>query len=199
MNNKINEFINFVKDQCKKYGIKPDFRKVKYLRMSDNIKCSGYFDYENQRLVVALEHKDWLETLIHEYAHFTQWLEGCPEWTENIEGIYKVDQWIGGKNIKDVQTYIGMARDLELDNEKRSVQIIKDWGLDEFIDVDEYIQKANAYVMFYNWLGKTRRWCSPKNSPYGNKNVVKMMSKKFDMEYENMDKSIERVFFEEKI
>ena len=187
MHLKIKAFIDFVKRECKRYGVKTDFRKVKYLRMSGNIKCSGYFDSENQKLVVALNHKDWLETTIHEYGHFTQWLEGCSEWMENIEGIGKVDEWLSGKNIKDIKKYIGMARDLELDNEKRAVKIIQDWGLDEFIDLEQYTQKANAYIMFYNWLGKTRRWSKPNNSPYSNKRLISIMSTQFDMDYKNMD------------
>ena len=46
MRAKEKRFINWVKKQCKENGIKCDLRPVTYLKLSGNIKCSGYFDEE---------------------------------------------------------------------------------------------------------------------------------------------------------
>ena len=46
MNKKEKQFVSYVKSECKKYGVKCDLRKTKYVKLSGNIKCSGYFDEE---------------------------------------------------------------------------------------------------------------------------------------------------------
>lgn len=88
-------------------------------------------------------------------------------------------------------------RDLELDNEKRSVKIIKKYGLS--VDVDEYIQKANAYVHFYNYMKISRRWSKANNSPYTNPVLYPQMSTKFNMNYRTLEPWIEKIFREQNI
>ena len=75
--------------------------------------------------------------------------------------------------------------------------MIKKWKLP--IDVNEYIRKANAYVLFYNYLKKTRKWSEPTNSPYINKNIVEAMSDKFDMDYEKLSPELFELYKREKI
>jgi len=99
--------------------------------------------------------------------------------------------------VPDIDYHLGMARALELDNEKRSVELMRKWGLD--VDIDNYIRKANAYIQFYNYMGKTRRWSNPQNAPYGNPNVVKQMPTTFRMNYKRMSKRVEKVFVNENI
>ncbi len=40
------EFIQFVKAECKKYGVKCSLRNTKYVKMDGNVRCSGWFDEE---------------------------------------------------------------------------------------------------------------------------------------------------------
>ena len=197
MTNKEIRFVKWVKKQCRKHKVKCDLRNVKYLRLSGNIKCSGYFDDTKPVLVVSMNRKDWIEILVHEYCHLTQWAEGIPLWEQAGDSLAVMEEWLGGKDVPDIDYHLGIARDLELDNEKRSVELLCRWGLD--VDIDYYIQKANAYIQFYNYMGKTRRWSNPQNSPYGNPNVVKEMPKTFRMNYKRMSKRIEKVFINEKI
>ena len=159
MTDKEMRFVKWVKKQCRKHGVKCDLRNVTYLKLGGNIKCSGYFDDttdEKPALVVAMKTKHWLEILVHEYCHLTQWAEGIGLWETAGESLAVMEEWLGGKDVPDIDYHLGQARDLELDNEKRSVDLIRRWGLD--IDVDQYIRKANAYIQFYNYMGKTRRW-----------------------------------------
>jgi hypothetical protein len=99
--------------------------------------------------------------------------------------------------VKNIEYHLGIVRDLELDNEKRTVALIQRWDLD--VDIDHYIKKANAYIQFYNYMGKTRRWSNPTNAPYGNKNLIDVMSNKFDMNYKRLSKRVEKVFVNENI
>ena len=151
LNKNVRAFINHVKGHCKEVGIKCDIRPVKYLVLSGNIRCSGYFCEETMRLVVAGKSKDWLGVLAHEYAHLTQWKDKSTNiWQTGSTGVTHLDDWLGGKKIRSIKKAIEWSRDLELDNEKRTVRLIKKWKLP--IDLNDYIKKANAYIQFYNWI-----------------------------------------------
>ena len=197
MRAKEKRFIQWVKKQCKENGIKCDLRKVKYLKLSGNIKCSGYFDDEERKLVVAMNRPDWLGILVHEYCHLTQWADGIKIWTQGCESLSKVDVWLAGKSVRGIKKALEQSRDLELDNEKRSVALMQKWDLD--IDVDEYIRKANAYVMFYNYMYHSRKWSLPGNSPYTNQTIVSNMSNKFNMRYNKMSERLVKLYKEQNI
>jgi hypothetical protein len=190
-------FIEYVKEECKKYGVKCKLRPVKYVKMDGNVKCSGWFDEEVPELVVAMNRPDWIEILAHEYGHLTQWRENAPIWKEAVKSLPKVWGWLDGENVRNIQKHIGVSRDLELDNEKRAVKIIKKFELK--VDLEHYVKKANAYVQFYNWMLITRKWSKPKNSPYKNKNLVEAMSSKFNMRYDTLTPKLEKIFRTENI
>jgi len=189
------EFIKFVKSECKKYGVKCDLRKGKYVKLDKNIKCSGYFDEKS--LVTAMGNQNAFGVLAHEYCHLTQWIEQIPLWKKSDNALIKVDEWLGGKKVRNIKKYLSVARDLELDNEKRTVKLLKKFGFDDMIP--EYTKKANAYVHFYNYMLFSRKWSDPKNSPYTNKNVVAAMSPKFNMKYTEMTPKIKKLYEKEKI
>jgi hypothetical protein len=191
----VRQFIKFVKAECEANDIKLKLKRTHYIVASKSIRCSGYFDEVSRELVVARNNPQWLEILVHEFAHLTQWKDNCKEWRNLGDSITKVDDWLAGKRVKYVKKALGRVRDLELDNEKRSTKLIKDWGLP--IDIKEYTQKANAYVQFYNWMYFTRRWCSIKNSPTKNPEVYKQMPTIFRMDYKNMSEKYLRIFEEQ--
>jgi hypothetical protein len=122
----------------------------------------------------------------------TQWLEGIPLWRTANDSIEEIDKWLDGKEVENIEECINASRDLELDNEKRSVEMIKKWNLP--IDVSEYTKKSNAYVLFYNYIKTSRKWSLPGNSPYSNKEVLSKMSTDFDMNYEKLDPEIHEIF-----
>ena len=198
LNKNVRAFINHVKGHCKEVGIKCDIRPVKYLVLSGNIRCSGYFCEETMKLVVAGKSKDWLGVLAHEYAHLTQWKDKSTNiWQTGSTGVTHLDDWLGGKKIRSIKKAIEQSRDLELDNEKRTVKLIKKWKLP--IDLNDYIKKANAYLQFYNYMRISRRWSKPNNSPYSNKAIYEVMPANFRMNYETMGKKYLKLYKEQNI
>ena len=198
LNKNVRAFINHVKGHCKEVGIKCDIRPVKYLVLSGNIRCSGYFCEETMRLVVAGKSKDWLGVLAHEYAHLTQWQDKSTNiWNTGSTGVTHLDDWLGGKKIRSIKKAIQQSRDLELDNEKRTVKLIKKWKLP--IDLNDYIKKANAYIQFYNWMRYSKRWSSPGNAPYGNKAIYEAMPTNFRMNYNKMSDKYLKLYKEQNI
>ena len=200
MKNKEKKFVEFVKKQCLLYGVKLIMKDAPYIKLNKRIKCSGYFDDGDDMkpvLAVATKRKDWLEILVHEYCHLTQWVDKITLWDKAATSLYYIDTWLAGEKVRNVKRHLAVARDLELDNEKRAAKLLKQWDLG--IDVDRYIRKANAYVQFYNYMYITRRWSSPKNSPYTNERLIAKMSNRFNMNYKKMSKRVEKIFVNENI
>jgi hypothetical protein len=193
-------FIQHVKDECKRLGVKNHIKDVKYVKLSPTIRCSGYFDDGDEPILAASMGKDdGLEILVHEYCHLTQWQDGFHLWKKAGRALPVIDEWLEGK-YKRPQTLnkaFEIAIGLERDNEMRSVRMINEWGLS--IDTDKYIKRANAYLMFYNWLKQSRKWSKPGNQPYNNKRLVAAMPANFKMDYSKLPKKFERIYREENI
>ena len=190
-------FIEFVKLQCKYYGIKCDLRPTGHVKIGPKQKASGYFDEQNKELVVSMKARNSLSILVHEYCHLTQWAEQAEVWVNGVDSYTKMNMWLEGKNYPDIEEHIAKARDLELDNEKRSVRLIKEYGLG--IDPRKYTKRANAYIQFYNYIPLTRKWSKPPNTPYNNKRIVAAMPDKFCMDYTKISKKVLKLFQEENI
>jgi len=190
-------FIDHVKFECHSYDIKCDLRNTTFVELSDSADVSCYFDSEEKILVCSMNRPDAVEILAYEYGHFTQWVEGFYLWEETGYSLQAIDDWLSGKEIEDVLYHISNCRDLELDNEKRTVKIIKKFNLP--IDLKKYVKKANAYVLFYNYLFYSRRWSTPLNSLYKNKRILDAMSDKFNMKYDVLLDKYKKIFQEEGI
>lgn len=180
------EFVEYVKQECKNNNVTCMLRPSGYLRM-DGITCTGLF-YEinnNERgvLKVAMNSDLAYEILVHEYCHMTQWIDQTKEWKnhQRIDPI-KFSGWLKGEKCKSIKKYIEWIIALELDNEKRAVNTIKKLNLD-FIDIDLYIKRANAYLQFYNWVLENRRWSSPNKPVYDSDEVLSLVPSKFNMNY----------------
>ena len=194
---KWHQFLNHVRKECRNNGVELDLQDAKYLELSDSIKCGGYFDSDILKLACAMKHEEAKTLLVHEYCHMTQWLDKIPLWEQAAESLNLVDGWLEGREVEEIGKHIRVSKDLELDNEKRAVEIMKEWDLG--IDIEAYIKKSNAYVLFYLYLEKSRKWSVPENSPYTNKRILEAMSTKFDMNYDVLDPEIEKIFREENI
>lgn len=196
-------FIQFVKDECKRLGVKTHIKDVKYVKLSPTIRCSGYFDDADPDkgaiLACSMGKDDGLEILVHEYCHLTQWQDEFPLWKQAAKALPIIDEWLAGKykRPETLKKAFEIAISLERDNEMRSVRMINEWGLS--IDVDKYIKKANSYLMFYNWMKQTRRWSKPNNQPYHNKRIVEAMPTNFKLNYNKLPKKFEILYKEENI
>ena len=192
-------FIELVKNGCKKHKVSCKLKDVNYLKPTPTIRCTGYFDDESRTLQVAMKQRDAFEILVHEYSHLTQWIDKVPVYTKANKYLLAVDEWIAGTDLPEIviDTAIQGIVDLELDNEKRSAKLINKYGLS--VDKESYVKKANAYLYFYHWMRKTRKWCSPNNPPYRNKNIVAAMPTTFRGKYNKLPKRFEKVFEQENI
>lgn len=189
-------FIKHVERHCKRKGFELVVVNSSFIDIGDNAPSSGYFSEDEKKICVALKTKDFLGILAHEYSHFCQYVED-KEWYEYYSDSYlKMFEWLEGKRIKNIDFHLGNCLELELDCEKRAVEHIKKFNLG--INIEDYIQRANAYMYFWRYLKHSRRWCSPYNTPSNNEQIVRVMPTRFLKEYILSDK-IKELFEKENI
>ena len=181
----LRKLVDFIEQTCEEHGIEIKLSKGKYV-LCNKIKCNGYFDYEAEKLAVATNIKSWELILVHEFSHFMQWLEDCKEWRAYIRDQKAgevVEPALAGKSV-DTKKLRGQLRTtmmMERDCERRSVELLQQFHYPED-KVRQYIQKANAYTIFYLHIEKTRKWYKVGSEPYNKAVVWKNFPETFDID-----------------
>jgi hypothetical protein len=160
------------------------------------IECNGYFDPTGPtgvELAIAINgpRENWEKVMVHEYNHMMQWHEDCQAWKDcyfdearAVDCCNLLDWWLEGYidlDNKKLRRVTMACLGVELDCEKRTVEMIERLRLD--IDVEDYIQKANAYVLFYHFVARKREWYKMGREPYSVPECYEVFSKKFDENY----------------
>jgi len=172
--------------------------QTKELHVSDNITCDGFFNDETFVCAVGKPVNTWLSTFVHEYCHFLQMKENCKEHVEysNNKTVALIDDWIEDETLKISNVRIKRAceliRDLELDCEKRTVEKMKEYGVD--FNEKQYIKSASAYIHFYNILPFQRTWF--KKSPTKVNQILDMMPNSWDVSFDIPPGNYENLFLE---
>ena len=171
-----------------------------YVLLSENDKCNGYFDDEGFELAINVGRpvKRWFPVLVHESSHFDQWKEQCKAWKAYIKLNCSDDELtkvINGESTlskADMKKYFDITRDLELDCERRTLAKIKEFELP--IDAREYAKGASAYVFFYNFIAKHKKWYKIGKEPYNTKEIVDLMPDNLDGDYSKLSRKLEKLF-----
>lgn len=153
----INHFLDDLRFACKSHKIDLIFCKSKTVEIEKGIRSSGYFDHVGKEMVIGKNREDWLQLLVHESCHMDQWVADTKIWkADNTIGTQLFDKWILGREVSKIRTAINNIISLELDCEKRAVAKMIEYDLP--INTHTYIQRGNAYLMYYNYVYKVRRW-----------------------------------------
>lgn len=171
------EFLELARLHTQAYDVKIVVHDSKYIKC-DGLAVSGLFDNDNLKIEIAIKNPSWFEIFVHEYAHFRQWIEYCHFWKRFDTVVKRWDDWVVHKkemSPERVKIEFKAVRDLELDCEKRSVELIKQFNLP--IDIKSYIRKANSYIYFYAFVRDYRTWS--QYAPYKVKKIVDLMSPRF--------------------
>ena len=160
-----------------------------------NFRCAGYFgDYPYPVLAWAtgMPKDVWLSVLVHESCHMDQWAESADVW---IAGYGKNGKdltdpfwdWLRGKRISPKKRMEAMriAREIEIDCERRSIEKINKYNLN--IDCVVYAQKANVYLYSYAYMLESRKWVT---GLYNNERLWKSAPKKLVTDYDNIPENM---------
>jgi len=162
---KIDKFVEFVETSLERKGFSLILVDDHSVEVGENMYSSGYFDYFDKVIKVATkrENDKWISVLAHEYSHFLQYTEQCDEWGSCHNGDMDINEyvvnWLEGDDTlhyRVICNYIDKIQKLELDCEKRTIKIIKQFKLP--VKIKFYTKVACAYIHFHNCMTETRQW-----------------------------------------
>lgn len=191
----------FVKKECEHYGVKFLHVSTPHVEIggvsSNGFFADGYTEDEDSEFVdypilaIGTSEKSY-EVMIHEYCHLKQWVEN-PEWFKKLRELSCIWSWVSGSDEGDkITDAIIHAYDIELDCERRAVEFHKEHNTG--INIDEYIQKANAYTLFYIYMRENRVWYKMGKEPYYLEEVWRKMPKTFDFDLDTVYSSVHKLF-----
>lgn len=190
------KLLKLTRSDCKKHNIRLYLGKGRSVRYFGITRVNGFFDFDcapkRPKLACAIGKKNWELTLVHERSHLHQWLENCPAWAAYVHTCTSIiERSMSGEAVdqelltRDARITMTMERDCEM----RSHQALKELGYSK-IKLDEYVQKANAYTMFYLYIAKHRKWYKIGSEPYTLRKVWSRFPKRFNV---NIDSTFARL------
>jgi hypothetical protein len=197
-------FINELVRRTTELGVKLRMEQAEHV-VYEGVKCSGFFvDIPEPMLAFPLEGSESETTMLHESQHMEQWHENCKAWrdhmvTSTIGAEDLLFLWIDGKvEMNNVQShgFAQLACNVELDCDKRTVRLmrrLKKEGKTE-IDVKVYTQKANAYAMFWKFVGESKHWYEMGRQPYVLPEVYEQFPNTFNLDYSELPRKFKRLF-----
>jgi hypothetical protein len=202
MTPEILKLIEETKKKAEENGVEVIMKETKTVPYAiGDFPVSGYFmDYGKPKLAVATGKplKDWVMVLAHEGSHMDQWIEKSPYWTNSFidgrEAVEFIDEWCGGKEFTktELDDICKRSLEVELDCEKRTLDKAIEYNLP--VNVEEEIQKANSYILFYTFIKEVRKWNTPGKAPYQVKEVWSKMPKTFNMDYFTVSSEISELY-----
>lgn len=199
---KIKQYLLEEIDICQKHNVEISLENTASIIFFDE-PYSGYFLSEpTVELHVAIGKPllDWLPIFIHESCHRDQWIDNTPEYAALIKGRFNagdiIDMWIAHAvelNKHQLKEAIDQIIAVELDCEKRSVAKIQKYQLP--IDLKEYIQKSNSYILYHLAVAHKRAW-SIRNFVFEDPNIWGQMPSTFDQNYQQIDPKLLQVFLD---
>ncbi len=199
----IDQFIRDLQKRCKKYKITFLMSGLDYVKWGDG-KSNGFFNPSTMEMAISIGKpvEKWINTLVHESCHFDQWVQNCKVWRDMMDQkpdacTQLFEYWLEGEKKISKEQAMDMAcimRDLELDNERRTIEKIKKYNLP--IDIKEYAKGAGTYIMFYNYIGKHKKWYKIGKEPYNNKKLRRLMPTNLRGKYDKLTLKLEKLFKE---
>jgi len=174
MHTRNHQFVSHVKHHLAQYGMRLVIGRGKLLNCG-GYRCEGYFNEGEKIIKIAKQATNFLETLVHEYCHFLQYINNSKIYLKSDKAILMVDAWFAGKefNQEKLEKAFFIIRAMERDCEKRAIKIIKKFNLQ--IDTKMYAKRANCYIYSHFLMEKTRKFYAYKKSPYRSPIVLKIM------------------------
>ena len=168
------QFVRHVKNHLAQYGMRLVIGRGRLLNCG-GYRCEGYFNEGEKVIKIAKLATNFLETLVHEYSHFLQYINNSKIYKKSDKAILMVDAWFAGKEFSEeqIKRSFFIIRAMERDCEKRAVKLIEKFNLQ--IDSKMYAKRANCYIYSHFLMEKTRKFYSYKKSPYRSPIVLKIM------------------------
>lgn len=174
------DFLKYVKNHLKEHGFKLVVGKGRMVN-GGGYRVHAFFSESTKEIRVGSKVPQFLQYLVHEYAHFLQFLDKEPLYTKVDPYLVIMENWFAGKEYseKELQKAFFAVRAMERDCEMRTVELIEKWGLS--IDKKEYTRKANTYIYAHFLMLEKRKWWPFKtvHAPYHSRTLQNAISDSF--------------------
>lgn len=161
------DFIHHVQCHLEEYNFKLIFANSLQVNTGTGFRCSGLFDETKKIIRVAKKSDNWLETLVHEYCHFLDYLESSNhQLAKEDKALDICEKYVRGDIYPSKRVILAFrtAAHMEWKCDRRAVKIIQDWNLP--INTTTYIREANLYVYLYHLYCKYRTFNAKEPSSY---------------------------------
>jgi len=155
-------FISFVIKSLKKAKHKLRFVINSDLLINES-KVDGYYCEEEREIAISTSDSGWLSTLVHEFNHFLQFKNNSKFWKRldfDDKNAYSLWwDWINKEielSDEELNKVVRCIQDVEYECECNTLEMIRKYNLT--MDVGEYIQNANQYILYFHYAKKNRKW-----------------------------------------
>ncbi len=195
------KLIKLARTECEKHSVRLFLGKGKSLAYYKNIKVNGYFDCNGSlrktpTLAVASKTNNFTLVLVHEMCHMIQWIENCKEWKDYVAiKNFQIDKACANESFdqKLLDNHCWITMLLERDCERKAHTILKSLGYQDK-KLKEYVQKANAYTIFYLFVADNKKWYKVGSEPYSIKAVWKKFPDTFDINIKQTYKDLGNLY-----
>jgi len=174
------KFVSHVRRHLAEYGFTLHLGKGRKVNSGENWRAEGFFDAGSKCIKVGKGGIQWLETLVHEYAHFLQWIDSSDSLAKKEDSASRLvqDYLHAGKGTLNAALVKAFRRVMlfERDAEMRAVRCITIHNLD--INLENYIKRANMYIYTHYINMMLRKW-NFKKSPFHSHKVISEMPATF--------------------
>ncbi len=182
------------------FGCGFEFINSNKIKMDCDLYTNGLFDHTIPKLSVAFDKplEEWSLIFIHEYSHFLQWNENDPiYWSDCVFGRDLYENYIQGQEVNLSKNRLHFIIDkiqlIELDAEKRSVDILERWNFSDKT-IRKYTKRANSYIFFHEILKIKNSWY--KTAPYEVPEIIDLMNDSFYDNYHNISEDVKNLMLE---
>ena len=198
---KVKSLIGLIVATLIQNDVQVQFYNQAYVKLDEDMKSNGYFEAEPLKLACAIGKpiQQWLPILIHQFNHFNQYLNNKEQFKRDSIFIETLFGWLNyDLELEQYQLNDAMLSVLfvQRDCQVRTVQMIKKYHLEQYINIEQYIQKSNAYIFFYHIVKKYKKWYKIGNQPYNNENIWRKMPKTFDNNYMQLDEATQKLYID---
>ena len=194
LSHKHSQSVKFVKNHLSQNGVKLIIGRGRYVNVG-GFRCDGYFDESEKIIKVAKKDPNFLETLLHEYCHFLQWIHKTKIFKQSDKYCLIVEQWLNGKpySKKLVRRAFYWVRKMERECEQIAAKLIDRYELP--IDKERYIKNANCYIYAHFFMEQKRKYSAFTKNPFKNKSVQKVMPTNFKaLSHQTIPKKVYKAF-----
>lgn len=183
--------INSVREMLRERGVKLRLFNKRFL--GTECGSEAWFDPATKTVDIATKRRPRIEVLmmlLHEAGHVEQWHTNDFNWRMCYIGKQDVSE-IADEYVSGTRTYpetiinytFNALYMLEADAEIRAIAYARQFGLQDFLDFQEYAQGANAYLRSYLYTKHTRKWVPANRPPYAVRSLVEGQPTTINLDY----------------